>query len=755
MFGEDIYSEQEEAKTKGLGFKLLPRIWPFFRKYRKKVVVAGAMLVVSTVLSLFGPVLIKRAIDVDIGGGSGALARSDLLPRSGNPKSEIRNPNPEVSGFELRDSGLAALPLLARRLRAADDSLSVFLVAQFSPGLKQQISRLVVSKSEPVVDTLRKALTAELNKVLLAGPLYTEQRFAGVELPAELRKQAEAPARGAALSRLNRSLLEKAYPGAIAPFKAGSIPGLVRTAIIYLLLQLVVFAISYYQRIALAVVGENAVADLKEKLYQHIIRLPVSFFDHNPVGRLITRNESDTEALKQLFATTAVVIAQDIVMLVGMSVVMAIVNWKLFLIVIVLFPPFLFAFTWFQRKARPVYISIRRTVAEINNFINETIRGLPVVQAMNRQEYFAAKMDSLNREKFSKEMKAQFYWYRVWFMVDFGEVVGFVLVLGIGGLWALKGVLTIGSLFLFISYITRVFQPIRGLADQINVMQRAFASGERMFGIFDTQPEQADRVTRQAARVAQGLQIEGVDFAYEGRGNDAESCPHKVLKDINLNVRKGEKVALVGETGGGKTSIISLIMKFYEPQTGRILIDGIDLHELDNKSLRRQVGFVPQEVILFPGTVLDNLRLFDETVSEEKVADAARRARIHEKILQFPQGYATNLIERGINLSLGERQLLAFARALVFNPEVLILDEATSSVDPHTEHLIQEGLEELLKGRTAIIVAHRLATIQMVDRIVVVHKGRIVQEGSHAELIAEEGYYNRLYRLQYLSQENA
>ena len=496
-------------------------------------------------------------------------------------------------------------------------------------------------------------------------------------------------------------------------------------------------------------------ADLKEKLYQHIIRLPVSFFDHNPVGRLITRNESDTEALKQLFATTAVVIAQDVVLLIGMSVVMAVINWKLFLIVIVLFPPFLFSFTWFQRKARPIYISIRRTVAEINNFINETIRGLPVVQAMNRQEFFAGKMDSMNREKFGKEMKAQAYWYRVWFMVDFGEVVGFVLVLGIGGLWALKGLLTIGSLFLFISYITRVFQPIRGLADQINVMQRAFASGERMFGIFDTQPEQAEEVTRQAARLARGVQIAGVDFSYEGRGQDAESSPHMVLKDINLNVRKGEKVALVGETGGGKTSIISLIMKFYEPQTGRILIDGIDLHELDNKSLRRQIGFVPQEVILFPGTVLDNLRLFDETVPEEKVHDAARRARIHEKILQFPQGYATNLIERGINLSLGERQLLAFARALVFNPEILILDEATSSVDPHTEHLIQEGLEELLKGRTAIIIAHRLATIQMVDRIVVVHKGRIVQEGSHAQLIAEEGYYNRLYRLQYLSQESA
>jgi ATP-binding cassette subfamily B protein len=595
MFGEDLYSAEEEAKTKGLGFKLLPRVWPYFRKYKNQVIVAGLMLLGSTVLSLFGPVLLKRAIDVDI----------------------------------------------AR----------------------------------------------------------------------------------------------------------GSIPGLLRTAAVYFVLQLVVFGISYFQRIALAVVGENAAADLKESLYQYILKLPVSFFDHNPVGRLITRTESDTEALKQLFATTAVVLAQDIVLLLGMSVVMAIVNWKLFLIVIVLFPPFLLAFNWFQRKVRPVYVSIRRTVAEINNFINETIRGLAVVQATNRQDYFADKMDQLNREKFKKEMRGQFYWYRIWFLVDFGEVIGFVLILGVGGLWALKGGLTIGSLFLFVSYVTRVFQPIRGLSDQINVMQRAFASAQRMFGIFDTVPEQPDHVTRQAAKLAQGLQIDGVNFGYEGRD--------LVLKDVNLDVRKGEKIALVGETGGGKTSIISLLVKFYEPQAGRILVDGIDLHQLDNKSLRRQVGFVPQEVILFPGTVLENLRLFDESVTPERVHDAARRARIHEKILQFPQGYETNLIERGINLSLGERQLLAFARALVFNPELLILDEATSSVDPHTEHLIQQGLEELLRGRTAIIVAHRLATIQMVDRIVVVHKGRIVQQGSHQELIAQDGYYSRLYRLQYLPQEGA
>lgn len=591
MFEEDLFFLEEESKTKGLGKKILPKIMPYFRKYRAKIITAALFLLFSTVLSLFGPLLIRHAIDVDI--------------------------------------------------------------------------------------------------------------------------------------------------------KNSSIHGLVRTSLIYLALEVIIMVIGYYQRIALSRVGEKAAADLKENLFQHVLNLPMSFFDRNPVGRLITRVESDTEALKLLFTSTAVVLVQDFALLIGMSVVMLLVNWKLYLLILALLPPFIYFFYWVQKRIRPIFIEIRRKVADINNFINETIWGLPVVQAFNQENNFNQKMNGHNQEKYRKEWIGMMYWNRLWFMVDFGEVLGFVLVLGIGGIWVLKGLITIGTLILFVNYIMRLFIPLRGLSDQLNVIQRAFASGERMFGIIDTKPEELGKVKPITAQFQKGLVFDAVNFAYEGRD--------WVLKDINLNVKKGEKVAMVGETGAGKTSIIGLLLRFYEPQLGKILLDDYDLHKLDKHTLRHYVGFVPQDVILFPGSVLDNLRLFDETITEATVHAAANRTRIHDKILSFPDGYKTNLIQRGINLSQGERQLLSFARALVFNPEILILDEATSSVDPHTEHQIQEGLEELLKGRTAIIIAHRLATIQMVDRIIVLHKGSIVEQGSHAELMVQEGYYYKLYKLQYLA----
>jgi ABC-type multidrug transport system fused ATPase/permease subunit len=520
--------------------------------------------------------------------------------------------------------------------------------------------------------------------------------------------------------------------------------GLAVTSLLYLAMQAAVLVASYFQQVWLALVGERGAADLKQALFRHLLDVPMSFFDKTPVGKLISKVESDTEALKMLFTRTSVVLVQSALMLVGMSVIMALASWRLYLLVLVLLPPFVVAFWAFQKKVRPVYRQVRKTVAETNNLVSETLKGLPVIQVFCQQRRFAERMDALNRLKYRGELKATILWHSVWMLVDFGEVLGMGLVLGVGGVWALKGQLTVGTLFLFVAYITRLFGPLRAISDQINVMQRAFASAERTFQVLDQPQEPVGAGDKGPFRLAQAITCEHVDFAYDGE--------NLVLKDINLVVRKGEKVALVGETGGGKTSIVNLLMKFYPVGSGAIRCDSEELAAMDKHRLRSAVGFVPQEVVMFPGSVLDNLRMFDETIPREQVIAAAQRARIHDRILRFPHGYDTVLTEGGANFSLGERQLLAFARALVRDPEILILDEATSSVDPHTERLIQEGLEELLKGRTAIIVAHRLATIRMAGRVLVVHKGRIAEEGSHDELVARNGIYSRLYRLQYVGE---
>ncbi len=584
--------ELEETKPTGKAGTYVRRLWPFFRPYLSRVIAAGALLLLTAGLGLAGPVLLKRAIDVDIG-------RNDLR-------------------------------------------------------------------------------------------------------------------------------------------------GLTVTSLIYLGIQLVLLVAGYFQQVWLALVGERGAADLKQALFRHVLDLPMSFFDKTPAGKLISRVESDTEAVKMLFTRTSVVLLQSGLMLLGMSIIMGVASLRLFLLVLVLLPPFVVAFWVFQKKVRPVYIQVRRTVAETNNVVSEALKGLPVIQVFCQQRRFAQRMDDLNRLKYKHELKATILWHAVWMLVDFGEVLGMGLVLGVGGAWALKGQITIGTLFLFVSYITRLFGPLRAISDQINVMQRAFASAERTFQVLDQTPEPAGMPVNEPFRLKQAIACENLNFAYDGE--------NFVLKDVSLVVRKGEKVALVGETGGGKTSVVNLLMKFYQAQSGNIRCDSEDLSTMDKHRLRSAVGFVPQEVVMFPGSLLDNLRLFDDSISREQVVEAARRARIHEAITRFPQGYDTVLTEGGANFSLGERQLLAFARALVRDPEILILDEATSSVDPHTEHLIQEGLEELLKGRTAIIVAHRLATIRMADRVLVVHKGHIAEQGTHDELLAHEGIYSRLYRLQYVGE---
>jgi ATP-binding cassette subfamily B multidrug efflux pump len=522
-----------------------------------------------------------------------------------------------------------------------------------------------------------------------------------------------------------------------------NIHGLIIIAVVYIVVQVVVLLVRYFQQIEIMSVGEKAIADLKADIFRHSLRLPISYFDKHPIGTLISRVESDTEALKFLFSSTSVLLVSNLALLVGMSVVMLVVSWRLYLLILAMMPLFAYSFYWFEKHVRSVYVDLRKKIAEINGFIVETVKSLNVVQVFQQEDNFVSKIDGLGRDKYGYELKALSFWYRIWFLVELGEIIGIVLVLGIGGIWALAGLITIGTLYLFISYITRLFVPLRSLSDQINVIERAFAAAERVFQILSTEEEFRTDEKHLLNKFENAIEFDNLSFFYEDE--------NWVLKNLNFRIKKGERIALVGETGGGKTSIVSLLLKYYSPQHGNITIDGVSLNHIERHSLRSRIGFVPQDVILFPGSILDNLRLFDAGISEDRIYAAAKRARIHQRILDLPGGYSTNIIEQGINLSFGERQLVSYTRALVFDPEILILDEATSSVDPESERLVQQGLKELLKGRTAIIIAHRLTTTRLADRVLVIHKGKLVEEGKHSDLLTEKGHYYKMYRLQYLS----
>jgi ATP-binding cassette subfamily B protein len=518
--------------------------------------------------------------------------------------------------------------------------------------------------------------------------------------------------------------------------------GLLITVFFYALLTITQYLLTFTQRVQITKLGEKIASQMKADLFYHLLYSPVTFFDKTPIGKIITRNESDIEALKLLFTSTGVTLFQDLVFLIGISIVMIIVNPLLYLILFLLFPLFFFAFYLFSKKIRPIYLTIRRKVAEINNLISETLQGLFIIQAFQKEDYFKKKMELLGKEKYEKEVKGMSFWYRLWYLIDFGEVLALTLVLFFGSLWALKGKVTIGTLVLFFSYIIQLFRPLKGLSDLLNVFQRAVAAGERVFSLTKMEREESDFKEKLEKKLEKGIRFVNVNFAY------VPEIP--VLHNINLEIKKGEKVALVGETGSGKTTIISLLLGFYQPTSGEIFIDELPYSKIKKAFIRRLISYVPQEIILFPGSVMDNLRLFNNEIPEEKVIWATKRLKIYERIMDFPEGFNTNILERGINLSLGERQLLSFARAMVFDPQIIILDEATSSVDPYTELLIQEGLFQLWEERTAIVIAHRLSTIKNVDRIIVIHKGKIVEEGSHEELLKKEGYYYKLYQLQYV-----
>ena len=553
------------------------------------------------------------------------------------------------------------------------------------------------------------------------------------------------------LGPLRPRLVQEAIDGYIVP---GDLEGL--QGIILLLVGALVGEgiFSLMQGYLTQWIGQNAIYDLRTKVFRHIQRQPLRFFDRTPIGRLITRATSDVEALSDVLSAGVVVIMGNLFRIAFILYFMFSLNWVLALVVLAVMPAMAYGVFQFRRKVRVQYRETRKQVARLNSFLQEHISGMHIVQAFNREREEMKRFSGINHEHRAAQIKTIFYFALFWPMVDIVASTALGLVIWFGGLQAMAGTLTIGVLIAFIQFSRQFFEPIRNLSDQYNTLQSAMAGAERIFGLLDEDASLVEKTTPLVLDRVQGrIEFRNVWFSYRPEEEDGDRETDWILRDVSFVVEPGQQVAIVGATGAGKTTIINTLLRFYDIQRGGIFIDGIDIRDLRLAELRRRVGLVLQDVFLFSGSIAHNLTLEDPDITEADMRRASELVGADAFIRKLPDGYGQDVRERGASLSHGQRQLLSFVRALVYDPEFLVLDEATSSVDTETERLIEQALEKLMAGRTSLVVAHRLSTIQHSDRILVMHKGRIREQGAHQELLAMDGLYRRLYELQYAEQE--
>jgi ATP-binding cassette subfamily B protein len=525
-----------------------------------------------------------------------------------------------------------------------------------------------------------------------------------------------------------------------------SVRGLLTTVACYVMVQVAFLFLNYIQKVRLETMGQEIILGLRRRLFSRLLAQSLSFYDKNPVGRLISRLQSDTDALRQMFASTIVTVLEAVVLFVGMLAVMATVSLRLTLIVAAIVPPMV-AVAWIVASGGAKrFRVVRRLSADISAFIAERVQGVSILQAYNREQDSVGEMEALNRAKFRAGLFAEIFGIGMFQGIFYFEIIGLVLVLWFGGSWAITGAISLGTLFMFIEYIRRLFEPVMRLSEQLDVMQRAVAAAGLVFGLFDLEPSVTDPIeARRWDHFEREIEFKDVSFSYAGNDEYA-------LRDVSFTIPRGERWAIVGATGGGKSSILNLLLRFYDPQQGTVLLDGIDARSISQKDLRRRMALVLQDVYLFPGDLLSNLApdgVCEDRTTEQRLEAAARVVGADRFIERLPHGYRTPIAERGANLSAGERQILSFARALAADPEILLLDEATASIDPLTEAGIQQAMKELLIGRTAIVIAHRLSTVRDADGILVVQGGRIVERGRHEDLLAMEGVYADLHALQF------
>ena len=523
--------------------------------------------------------------------------------------------------------------------------------------------------------------------------------------------------------------------------------GLDRIALWFLIVLIGSFVFEYLQTYTMQMMGQRIMFDLRSEIYSHLQRLDVCFYDRNPVGRLMTRVTTDVDALNDLFASGVISVFRDVFTLAGIMIVLLVMDWRLALVAFAVLPLIAIVAHWFRKHARQAYRKVRGWVARINAFLQENITGMATVQLFRREARNFSQFDEINRGHRNANVESIFYYATFYPAIEVIGALAMALIIWYGGGWSLEGTLTLGSLVAFLQYSQRFFRPISDLSEKFNILQTAMASSERIFSLLDTPVEIADiPVSETRTPRGQGhISFEGVWFAYHDEDY--------VLRDVSFDVSPGERVGVVGATGAGKTTLVNLLMRFYDVKRGRIAIDGIDIRELPLAELRRRFGLVLQDVYLFSGTIRENVRLWHENINDADVQRAAASVHADRFIDRLPTGFDSAVAERGATLSVGQRQLLSFARALAFAPEVLVLDEATSSVDTDTEALIRDALGVLMAGRTTIAIAHRLSTVQDMDKILVLHKGELREAGSHQELLARRGIYYKLYQLQYKDQE--
>ena len=556
------------------------------------------------------------------------------------------------------------------------------------------------------------------------------------------------------VSQVGPLLTRLAIDDYIAPTVAGQLSaerameGLVVLVIAYLVSLAAALGLGYFQTLFLNIIGQRVMFDLRQQIFARLQSIELSYYDRNPVGRLMTRLTTDVDSLNELFTSGLVEVLGDLVLVVAALGMMFYFNWRLALVSLVVVPLLVAATAWFRRGARDGFRQVRTRIARLNAFTQEHLSGAQVVQLFSREARTFREFSTINEAHKQAHLDTIFYYAVFYPLVNLISSIGLAAIVWYGGGQVIQQAMTVGTLVAFLQYTQRLWMPIQDISDKYNLFQAAVVASERIFRLLD-HPVEIASPARPAVPVggprAEGrIEFRHVWFAYQGED--------WVLRDVSLIVEPGQSIALVGHTGSGKTTIANLLMRFYDIQQGEILLDGVEIRQWDLRQLRENFAVVLQDVFLFSGDIAANIRLGNEEISDERIAWAAREVRADRFIEALPGRYQTHVQERGAGFSVGQKQLISFARALAFDPRILVLDEATSSIDTETEQLIQQAIDRVLVNRTSIIIAHRLSTIQRVDQILVLHKGEIRERGTHQQLLALQGFYHKLYQLQFREQ---